>query len=143
MEKKFAGFWLRFLAWVIDVAIVYTALFLLGFILGLFLSVDSFNVFAERIEDSLVLDFLGIAIFWLYYAMMESSSKKATLGKMALNLEVLDVNGVKISFAKATVRHFSKIISGIILGIGFLMIAFDKKKQGLHDKIAGCIVTKK
>ena len=74
---------------------------------------------------------------------MESSSRQATVGKMATGIVVTDMTGKKISFAKATGRHFAKIISGVILLIGFIMIAFTQKKQGLHDIIADCLVVKK
>ena len=73
---------------------------------------------------------------------MESSEYQATLGKMLLGLKVTDLKGRRISFLRATGRHFGKILSGLILGIGFFMIAFTKKKQGLHDIITECLVLK-
>jgi len=86
---------------------------------------------------------LMIVIGWLYYALMESSVRQATLGKMALGLMVTDLNGQKISFDRATGRHFAKIISALILFIGFLMAGFTRRKQALHDMIAGCLVIRK
>jgi uncharacterized RDD family membrane protein YckC len=80
---------------------------------------------------------------WLYFALMESSNKGATLGKMALSLRVTGMNGEKISFAKATGRYFGKIISGMILCIGYIMAGFTEKKQALHDMMAGCLVVRK
>lgn len=77
---------------------------------------------------------------WLYFALMESSSKQATLGKMALGIRVTDLNGARIGFGRATGRYFAKILSGLILGIGFLMAAFTEKKQALHDILAGTLV---
>jgi uncharacterized RDD family membrane protein YckC len=71
---------------------------------------------------------------------MESSSKQATLGKMALALKVTDLQGRRISFARATGRHFAKIISGMILLIGYIMAGFTERKQALHDMIAGTLV---
>jgi len=62
---------------------------------------------------------------------------------MALGLKVTDLEKKPISFGKASGRFFGKILSGIILGIGYLMIAFTEKKQGLHDILAGCLVLKK
>lgn len=79
-------------------------------------------------------------VSWLYYTVLESSEKQATIGKMALKLVVTDMNGNRISFVTATIRHFSKILSALMLFLGFVMIAFDAKKQGLHDKIAGTLV---
>jgi|SRR5215470_5618565 len=80
---------------------------------------------------------------WLYHAVMESSSKQATFGKLSLKIKVTDFNGNRISFLRATARHFSKIISTVILLLGFLMATFAKKKQALHDKIAGCLVVRR
>ena len=80
---------------------------------------------------------------WIYFAAFESSPKQATPGKMALGIKVTDLNGRRIGFGKATGRYFGKILSFIILGIGFIMIAFTEKKQGLHDKMAGCLVVNK
>lgn len=85
----------------------------------------------------------SIVISWLYFALMERSTRQATLGKMALGIVVSDMNGQRISFARATGRHFAKIISGVILVIGFIMAGFTAKKQALHDMIAGCVVIKK
>ncbi len=77
---------------------------------------------------------------WLYQAIMESSSKQATLGKMLLKIKVTDLDGQRISFWKATARHFSKILSTLTLLAGYLMAGWTNKKQALHDKIAGCLV---
>jgi len=74
---------------------------------------------------------------------MESSSRQATLGKMALGIVVTDMDGKRISFGRAVGRNLGKIISQIILLIGYFMIAFTQKKQGLHDIIANCLVVVK
>ena len=77
---------------------------------------------------------------WIYEAVMESSSKQATLGKMALGLKVTDLEGRRISFARATGRHFAKLLSGMILLVGYIMAGFTERKQALHDMIAGTLV---
>ena len=77
---------------------------------------------------------------WLYEAFMESSSYQATLGKMICGLKVTDLYGNRISFERATGRHFAKWISVAILWIGFIMVGFTERKQGLHDLIAGTLV---
>jgi len=82
----------------------------------------------------------GFAVWWLYYALMESSGRQATLGKMALGIKVVDRQGGRISFARATGRYFAKILSGLILMIGYLMAGFTSRKQALHDMVAGCLV---
>jgi uncharacterized RDD family membrane protein YckC len=86
---------------------------------------------------------INLVLGWVYAAAMESSDRQATLGKMAVGIKVTDMNGERISFGKATGRHFAKIISAIILLIGYIMAAFDSKKQALHDKMAGTLVLNK
>jgi uncharacterized RDD family membrane protein YckC len=83
---------------------------------------------------------LGITLNWLYFALMESSSKQATPGKMAIRIAVTDLRGNRISFGRATGRHFGKIISIFTFFIGFLMAGFTKRKQALHDMMAGCLI---
>ena len=86
--------------------------------------------------------FISILISWLYFALFESGSYQATPGKMALNLKVANYNYGQISFLQATGRHFGKIISGLILFIGYLMILWTERKQGLHDQMAETYVLK-
>jgi uncharacterized RDD family membrane protein YckC len=103
---------------------------LAGFILGLILGKNGANV----------ANLLGAIIAWLYYAIQESYAKQATIGKQALGIVVTDIQGKPIDFVKATIRYFSKIISALILLIGYIMAAFTEKKQALHDIIAGTLV---
>lgn len=71
---------------------------------------------------------------------MENSATQGTLGKLALGIKVTDLNGRRIGFGRATGRHFGKFISTLTLLIGYIMVAFTQKKQGLHDMMAGCLV---
>jgi len=86
------------------------------------------------------LGLLVVVVPWLYYAGFESSRGQATPGKVLMRLEVTDLEGNRVSFARATLRFFGKFISLVIIFIGFIMIGVTKKRQGLHDKIAGCLV---
>ena len=125
---EYAGFWLRFAAFFIDfliLAAVDLALMLVTF--GGYIFVFG----------------LPMLISWLYYALMESSEKQATIGKLALGLAVTDTHHRQISFLRATGRHFAKWVSGLILFIGYIMIAFTEKKQGLHDMLADTLVVKR
>ncbi|HUU75367.1 MAG TPA: RDD family protein [Methanoregulaceae archaeon] len=83
---------------------------------------------------------LLIIVPWLYFGYLESSKNQATLGKIALRIAVTDMNGNRITFARATLRFFAKIISVLTLFVGFIIIAFTRRKQGLHDIIAGCLM---
>jgi uncharacterized RDD family membrane protein YckC len=78
---------------------------------------------------------------WPYYAIMEKSRRKATLGKLVLRLQVTTVQGGGVSFARATGRYWAKILSWVILGIGFIITGCTKRKQALHDLIAGTLVS--
>ena len=85
---------------------------------------------------------IGLLTGWLYSALLESSDMRATLGKKIVGLKVVNLSGGKLSFGQATGRHFGKIVSGIILGIGYLMQPFTERKQALHDMMAGALVIK-
>ena len=157
VDKKFAGFWWRFLAIIIDGLIlgvvkwivITPILATLGF--GAFKAATSGEM-DEVAAIGMVGAFAGamamVWIFtiiagWLYFSLMESSKFQGTIGKLALGIIVTDMEGNKISFGKATGRYFGKIISGIILYVGFMMAGFTEKKQGLHDILAGTLVWKK
>jgi uncharacterized RDD family membrane protein YckC len=118
----YAGFWQRFAAFIIDVAIVSVGT-------GILTAITFGN-------GSLAFIFAP----WVYEALMLSSVKQATLGKIALGLIVTDMNGNKITFGRATGRHFAKYVSGFILFIGFIMAAFTERKQALHDMMAQTLV---
>jgi len=141
---RYGGFWIRFVAVIIDAVIVNVVVWPVSAIFALVIGVAGGAVSMPRMGVHLVnlivvwaLSALGN---WLYEAGMESSSRQATLGKMALGLKVTDLEGRRISFARATGRHFAKIVSGAILAIGFIMAGFTDRKQALHDMIAGTLV---
>lgn len=83
------------------------------------------------------------AISILYFAIMESSKTQGSVGKMALGIKVTDMEGNRITFGKAFLRSIGKLISSMIMYIGYLMAAFTEKKQALHDMIATTLVVKK
>ena len=87
---------------------------------------------------------IGLVVGWLYYAYSESSAAQATLGKRALGLYVTDLNGQRISFARASARYFCKIITGMVpLFIGYILAGVTQRKQALHDMIAACLVLRR
>ncbi|HYG38513.1 MAG TPA: RDD family protein [Cytophagales bacterium] len=90
--------------------------------------------------ELLQLQLFTILIAWIYYAVMESSDEKASVGKKLLAIQVTDLKGNKLSLAKATIRYISKYASFCTLLIGFLMAAFTPRKQALHDIISGSLV---
>ena len=138
--QTYGGFWIRVVAWIIDAFVISIISVPLAMIFGLS------RPFGGRVGFHPLLFFTFISwrlvIVWLYEALMTSSQYQATLGKMILGLRVTDLAGRRISFARATARAFGKVLSGMILGIGYLMVAFTERKQGLHDMLAGTLVQK-
>jgi uncharacterized RDD family membrane protein YckC len=140
LSGKHPGFWLRFAAVFIDSLILSVAGMIGGFVIG-FAMAGGLGMRDKNVLQAYGF-ILGLVLGWLYFALMESSPKQATLGKMACGYVVSDLRGARVSFARATGRHFGKWISTLILGIGFLMCAWSRQKQCLHDKMAGCLMFK-
>ncbi len=137
---RYAGFWKRFCAALVDGIIVNIAVSISGFIIGLIFGTATSNTESSQAFTSLIGGILGIVISWLYCASMESSSEQATLGKQALGIKVTNLEGKPISFEQATGRHFAKILSTLIFLIGYIMAAFTAKKQALHDILASTLI---
>lgn len=124
---KYAGFWKRFVASIIDSVILIPVSFLIG-------ALQTFG--GAYIEGF----FVGVVLSWLYFAISESQGWQATLGKKLMGIKVTDLYGQKITFARASGRYISKFLSYITLGLGYVMVAFTKRKQGLHDLVAETLV---
>jgi len=145
----YGGFWIRVVAAIIDAIIVRIPVHIVGAIFGLGgLAAGGLGLGGLGHGAALpllifgggVLALLTIAGSWLYEAFMLSSPYQATLGKMIFGMKVTDLYGNRISFGRATGRHFAKWLSGMILCIGFIMVGFTERKQGLHDLLAGTLV---
>ena len=137
---------MRFVAAVIDGLLLGIVVWPVGGIFGLIVGIAGHHVSMPDVGVHLV---SGITVWtffigagWIYEASMESSSKQATLGKMALGLKVTDESGRRISFARASARYFGKILSRMTLLIGYIMAGFTARKQALHDLIAGTLVVR-
>jgi uncharacterized RDD family membrane protein YckC len=140
----YAGFWVRLLALIIDNIILGIGGFAVMMLAGVAIAAISNNDPENPVVLAIVLLLYLLVIIgqFAYFALLESSTSQATLGKMAMGLKVTDVYGRRLSFGQAMGRTLGKILSGLILYIGFLMAAFDDRKQGLHDKIASTLVMK-
>lgn len=128
----YAGFWRRFVAALIDEIILTICGAVIGVILGVIigfiwvaLETDLGTIQVIAAVTSYV---IGFVLRWLYFTLLESSSKQATLGKMTMGIIVTDLNGSRISFGKANGRHWGKIVSATILCIGFIMAGLTQKK---------------
>ncbi len=138
---KFGGFFRRFVAHVIDSVIQFVIAVFLCLIFAVVFIGTGFFELPDGLQESIFTSWTFL-IGWIYEAVLISSSWQATVGKRILSLKVVDGEGNRVSFARATGRFFAKILSALILCIGFLMIGFTKRKQGLHDMIAGTLVIK-
>jgi uncharacterized RDD family membrane protein YckC len=126
-----------------------------------FVATSEFGGFGRRLAayliDGIILSIIGLpirllaphaysygvsALISLVYLIGFWSWKGQTPGKMALGVKIVDANGKPIGFGRAILRYFGYFVSAIVLLLGFIMIAFDGRKQGLHDKIAGTFVVR-
>jgi uncharacterized RDD family membrane protein YckC len=155
-QVQFAGFWLRVVAYLIDgivMGLAFMALFIpFAVLTGLAGVLSNIHPGDDPRDVGAVLGgtfFLGIFAIvalgvvgaWIYHARMESSSWEATLGKKIVKLRVTGMNGERVTFGRASGRHFAKLITGLIpLGIGFALAGLTEKRQAIHDMLASCLV---
>jgi uncharacterized RDD family membrane protein YckC len=135
--QEYAGFWIRFGAGMIDLAIMTIVLYVpLTLIYGEDYWIgDSFFYGFWDVLLGWVVPILATIWFWLRFF--------GTPGKMALKLRIVNVKtGSKLSVGQAVGRYFAYILSAIPLGLGFIWVGIDKKKQGWHDKLANTVVIK-
>jgi len=127
---NYGGFWIRFVAYVIDSAIVTIAFVGIMLLLGM--------MGLELAGAQVIFLVLGI----LYWALMQSSKRQATLGKALCGLKVGGPNGERISVARALGREAAKIVSSLTFLIGYVIAAFTRNKQALHDFVATTYVVR-
>jgi uncharacterized RDD family membrane protein YckC len=140
----YGGFWLRVVAYILDAILLNIVFGIFGMIFGITIIPANFATMDthDAMTSMGTLQLVSLVVTWLYFALMESSARGATVGKMAVGLRVVTEQGNRLSFLNATGRFFAKLISAIILCIGFLMVAFTDRKRGLHDMIASTLVVK-
>lgn len=142
-REHYAGFWRRFVAYVIDIIVANVAVLIFLLIFGINFFYES-NLLQDALPGfALFSRFALLYVFiLLYFTLMESSKWQATLGKRAVGIIVTDLDGRRISAGRAFGRFVAKIVSAITLYIGFFMAGFTERKQALHDIIAGTLVVK-
>lgn len=142
--QPYGGFWLRVVAYIIDTIILNVGFSALSSLMGLGLMLPWGRVPSMTYGLSMMIGYFVVmqAGTWLYYALLEASSLQATLGKKALGMVVTDLDGQPIGFGRATGRYFAKFLSAIILMVGYMMVGWTQRKQGLHDMLAGTLVYK-
>jgi uncharacterized RDD family membrane protein YckC len=134
--RRFAGFWIRFAAILIDTLILVIPLRTLRSLL-----------IEERTGDP-VMDLkvnlaslaLTVCVHSAYRAAFHASRWQATIGKRAVGIQVTDLQGRRITFDHAMGRCLAEFVSGWTAGIGYVMAGLSSRKQALHDKISGTLV---
>lgn len=155
-KTYFAGFGRRLIAGFIDLFIIFLIEWFVAYYFGFMEGFKMLQMMIKhepvRTTDGLlvtsplpgeVASFLILTIIiipWIYFAFLESSRNQATLGKIIARVNVTDLHGNRITFARATIRHFGKFLSCILLFTGFFAIIYTRYSQGLHDIIAACLV---
>jgi uncharacterized RDD family membrane protein YckC len=145
-RPAFAGFWLRAVAYLIDTVFI-------SLVFGLIASFypSTFIKFPGAASISLtslpqltpIAFAITITATWFYYTMFEASIWQATPGKRVMRLYVADLNGQRVTFARAAARNFAKMISSLTFLVGYLVAGFTEKKQALHDILASCLVLRR
>lgn len=151
----YAGFWKRVAAYIIDAFVLWIPNTILSSMLGATkaaeaymqaklaagddpqLALTAMDAYLHALWPALIAQTL---VSWLYFALCESSAWQGTAGKLALGIRVTDMDGRRITFMRATGRYFAKILSAFTLCIGFLMVAWTQRRQGLHDLMAQTLV---
>jgi len=128
--KRYAGFWERFIAGIIDNVILYIIGFVIGFVLVIF--------FSYQIPQESIRGITGL-LTWFYYVLQQTSKDQATLGMKVMKIKIYNENYERVGFWRLTGRYFCTLLSLLLLGLGFFMIGWTKRKQGLHDIIARTI----
>lgn len=139
-DLEYAGFWIRTWATIIDtILMIFITFPLLISVYGMDYYDSEITSFIAGPEDFLiswVLPAIVVIVFWIY--------KAATPGKMAISVKIVDAQtGGKATTGQLIGRYFGYFISLMPLGLGIVWVAFDKRKQGWHDKLAGTVVVRK
>ena len=128
-ELRYAGFWIRFLAVILDSIALQAFFVLISLILGV-------SIMSPPMEMTFFQSIFGI----VYYVVLTVYGGQ-TLGKMILGIQVIRVDLQQNQWGHIIIREFpGKIVSALILLIGYLMAAFDPQKRALHDRMASTVV---
>lgn len=136
-QVKYAGFWIRYIASSIDGLIIAIAILLFGLLLAILNIILKTN---SNVFSGIIANLFGF-LFGPIYLILMTYKRQSTFGKKLTNLMVISDKSENLSLGQVILREtIGKIISGIILGIGYFAVGFTKRKQGLHDKIAKTLV---
>ena len=138
VELRYAGFWRRTGAALIDLLLFYIVFGTISAVsLRLLRGAGGREALLMTTNIIMLVSLCGA---WLYFAILESSASQGTLGKKVFGIKVGNDRGERVSFGRASGRFWSKFVSALPLGIGFLLAAFTDKKKALHDFMSGTVV---
>jgi uncharacterized RDD family membrane protein YckC len=149
--RRYAGFWIRFVAFIIDLIILAVVSGIIGLPLRMLLGVSAVSM-AQSQDPSAVMaalpammGMIGLSLLinlvvGVSYDIWFVHNKGGTIGKLALGLQIINLDGSRLSYGQAVGRYFAKILSAIILYIGFIMAGLDSEKRALHDRICNTLV---
>lgn len=144
-NHDYAGFWIRLIATIIDIIVTLPFFAIIIYLFGtsdyttIKIDEDFYSYSAKGVTSTSnhIVDGISWVLAICYSVFFITSKKQATIGKRICNIYVVTENGGKLSKLRAIARFFASIISLLIFGLGFLMVAFTKEKTALHDLICG------
>lgn len=125
---QYQGFWIRFLAYLVDGVLIFLPAFVINVVLIMFTSLDALTYF------------IGLAVFCITVYM--DGIYGGTPGKLILEMRIVNENGEYLGISGAFLRYLCKLLMGLTIGVGFFIIGFTEKKQGLHDMLAKTFVVR-
>ena len=141
---RFAGFWRRLMAGVIDglaILLVSFCFFYLLSRIGFINAPDTSN--AEGLLFDTLISVASAMLPWVYFTFFESSALQGTFGKRLFGLIVTDLRGAPISWARANARFWAKGLTLMTFLVGFFICSVTLRKQALHDAVSGCVVCRR
>lgn len=129
VDTLYGGFWTRFVAWIIDAIIISVVL-------------ATIRLAAQGFEQITSDALFNTVVAWTYFVVL-TAARGQTVGKMAVGVKVVTADGQKPGVRAVLLREVvGKAVSAVILFLGFLLIAVDGRKRGLHDRIGSTFVEK-
>ncbi|MBL8797929.1 MAG: RDD family protein [Planctomycetia bacterium] len=146
---EFAGFWRRVVAYLLDIVPITLAVALAFYVfygfdetLSRYLNRPPGDLDARRqflVERNQIRN-VALGLYLLYCGFIEASPLRATVGKWLVGIEVLDMNGQRLTYPQAAKRNSGKALSFLVFGLGCLWVAWSREKRGWHDYLAGTCV---
>ncbi len=141
--QNVATFWWRLLAFIIDYVIILVGLVVGVSVFAVFIGLTHRYVDFESQDMNLLYRLLFSLTLVAYHSTFEATTMQGSIGKLICKLIVVDPEGCRLTFGKALARNFSKLLSSLLCGLGFLTILWNPMKQGWHDQVAKTYVIRK